>query len=424
MDELHEYSLIDYKSLLNWFPESPAMAFFSAIITLLLLAAAINFVMKFIVVKSIQRAFQDRGANWVVVLLKGRTISRFVNVFPAMVILNGIVHVPYLDLSIAHVIQMVMKLLIVLTLTLSFTAALGSTNQLYELRVDAQKKPIKGYLQLVSLVAYVVCFLVLLGVVLDKSVMNLLAGLGALAAVLMLIFQNTILSLVASVQVSSYDMVRVGDWIEMPALHADGTVIDMSLHMISVQNFDNTITVIPTNRLVSDTFRNWRGMSDSGARRIKRPIYIDQSSVRFLAEADYAKMNQFSVLREYLSNKEKEIKQWNNGLREKGLDDVNNRHLTNLGTFRAYVYFYLRNHPEVRENLSLLVRQLDPTSKGVPLEIYCFTNTTVWNEYERIQSDIFDHLIAIIPQFGLRIYQEPSGFDMQEMVQSLQNKPH
>ncbi len=416
MDEIQELSVIDYQGLMHWFPDSPILAFISALVVLLVLSALVNFVMKYIVIKSIRRLVSRRDAPWVSIFLKGNVISRFVNIFPAMVILNGIAYVPFLGKGAVHVIEVIMQLTIVLTLTLSFTGALTGLNQVYELRPDAQRKPIKGYLQLVSLLAYIVCALVLLGLALDKSIMNLLAGLGAMAAVLMLIFQNTILSLVASVQVSSYDMVRVGDWIEMPALNADGTVIDMSLHMVSVQNFDNTITVIPTNRLVSDTFRNWRGMSESGVRRIKRSIYIDQSSVRFLDEQDWEKANEFSVLKAYLARKEDELGVWNEKLSEQGLSSVNNRHLTNFGTFRAYVYYYLKNHPEISQANTLLVRQMDPTSKGVPLEVYCFADTTVWLDYERIQSDVFDHLMAVIPQFGLRIFQEPSGHDVQGLT--------
>jgi len=251
----------------------------------------------------------------------------------------------------------------------------------------------------------------ILGTFLKKDVFTLLAGFGAMAAVLMLVFQNTILSLVASVQISSYDMVRIGDWIEMPSLNADGDVIDMSLHTITVQNFDKTFTTIPTNKLVTDTFKNWRGMSQAGVRRIKRSLYIDQSSVHFMSEAEQSKLKEFLLLDQYLDHKSTELIEFNQKL--SNTSPCNQRRLTNIGTFRAYVELYLNQHPNISKHQSLIVRQLQPTEKGLPLEIYAFSNQIAWKDYEAIQSDIFDHLIAILPEFGLKIYQAPSGYDMQ-----------
>ena len=232
-----------------------------------------------------------------------------------------------------------------------------------------------------------------------------------MAAVLMLVFQNTILSLVASVQISSYDMIRIGDWIEMPSLGADGTVIDIALHTVTVQNFDKTYTVIPTNKLVTDTFKNWRGMTDLGRRRIKRAFYVDQSSVHFLSDDDIARLKHFLLLETYIDKKSHELAEWNSSVKEL----FNQRRMTNLGTFRAYMLLYLQKHEGIAQDQTLLVRQLQPTAQGLPLELYCFTNTINWNIYEDIQSDIFDHLFAIIGEFGLRAYQAPSGADFQNI---------
>lgn len=256
---------------------------------------------------------------------------------------------------------------------------------------------------------YIVCALMILGTFLKKDVFTLLAGFGAMATVLMLVFQNTILSLVASVQISSYDMVRIGDWIEMPSLNADGDVIDMSLHTVTVQNFDKTFTTIPTNKLITDTFKNWRGMSNAGVRRIKRAIYIDQSTVHFMTNEEQQKLKDFLLLDQYLNIKESEIQKFNQQLGNQAI--YNQRRLTNLGTFRAYIEFYLKQHPGIAQHQTIMVRQLQPTSEGLPLEIYAFSNTTSWVDYEAIQSDIFDHLIAIIGEFGLQVYQAPSGQD-------------
>jgi len=197
----------------------------------------------------------------------------------------------------------------------------------------------------------------------------------------------------------------VGDWIEMPSQNADGDVIDIALHTITVQNWDKTVTTIPTKKLINDSFKNWRGMSESGGRRIKRSLYIDQKSVRFLEEADVGRLEEFILLDEYLDHKRQELSTWNQKLIEKGATERNYRRVTNLGTFRMYVNQYLLNHPGIHKEMTLLVRQLQPGQTGIPLEIYCFTNDIRWAEYEKIQSDIFDHLLAILPEFGLQVYQ-------------------
>src|SRR5690625_3000809 len=258
----------------------------------------------------------------------------------------------------------------------------------------------------------------MIAALLDRSPVILLSGLGAMAAVLMLIFQDTLLSLVASVQIASNDIARVGDWIEMPQLSADGFVIDIALHTVKVQNWDKTITTIPTRRLVSESFKNWRGMQASGGRRIKREIYLDQHSVRFLEPEEVTALRRFRLLQEYLDAKEKELTEWNAKVAEEGLEPVNARRITNIGTFRAYVDRYLGNHPGIHKDMLRLVRQLTPSAQGLPLEIYCFTNTTAWVDYEGIQSDIFDHLFAILPEFGLRVFQQPSGADLRGLMSS------
>ncbi len=338
-------------------------------------------------------------------------IRRVANIVPAIVIMNGIVTVPHLSAKIISFVQMAAQAFIFLTIALAIGELLNIFNLVYQRNPKSRNKPIKGYLQLIKLIIFIVCGLMILGTFLKKDVFTLLAGFGAMAAVLMLVFQNTILSLVASVQISSYDMVRIGDWIEMPSLNADGDVIDMSLHTITVQNFDKTFTTIPTNKLVTDTFKNWRGMSQAGVRRIKRSLYIDQSSVHFMSEAEQSKLKKFLLLDQYLDHKSTELIQFNQKL--SNTSPCNQRRLTNIGTFRAYVELYLNQHPNISKQQSLIVRQLQPTEKGLPLEIYAFSNQIAWKDYEAIQSDIFDHLIAILPEFGLKIYQAPSGYDMQ-----------
>ena len=263
---------------------------------------------------------------------------------------------------------------------------------------------------MLKIVIYCGATILIVAVLFERSPLLLLSGLGAMAAVLMLVFKDTILSLVASVQLTSNDMLRVGDWIEMPQLNADGDVIDIALHTVKVQNFDKTITSIPTHRLIAESYKNWRGMSEAGARRIKRSLLIDQTSIRFLSDEEREGLGRFRLLRAYLDEKDREIGSWNAALGED--DAINNRRPTNLGTFRANVVNYLRDHGRITPEMTLLVRQLAPSSLGLPLEIYCFADTTAWGEYESIQSDIFDHLLAILPEFGLRVFQEPNGSDI------------
>lgn len=391
-----------------------------ALIVLILFAALANFIAKRIIVRGIRHLITKFKSPNQSIFAQHSVTRRFANIVPAIVLMNGISTVPHLPEKVISLVQMGAQAFIFLTLALTVSEALNIFNLIYQRNPKSRNKPIKGYLQLVKLILFVVCGLMILGTFLKKDVFTLLAGFGAMAAVLMLVFQNTILSLVASVQIASYDMVRIGDWIEMPSLNADGDVIDMSLHTVTVQNFDKTFTTIPTNKLVTDTFRNWRGMSESGCRRIKRSLFLDQSSVHFMSDDEQQKLKDFLLLDQYLDAKKSEIEEFNNHLSNQSR--YNQRRLTNLGTFRAYVEFYLRQHQGIAQNQTILVRQMQPTSEGLPLEIYAFTNTIAWASYEAIQSDIFDHLIAIIPEFGLRIYQAPSGHDFQLLTSEQETK--
>ncbi|RZF54476.1 mechanosensitive ion channel [Acinetobacter halotolerans] len=395
----------------------PWLEMLLALIVLILFAALANFIAKRIIVRGIRHLITKFKSPNQTIFSQHSVTRRFANIIPAIVIMNGITAVPHLPEKVISLVQMGAQAFIFLTIALSISEALNIFNLIYQRNPKSRNKPIKGYLQLVKLVLFVVCGLLILGTFLKRDVFTLLAGFGAMAAVLMLVFQNTILSLVASVQITSYDMVRIGDWIEMPSLNADGDVIDMSLHTVTVQNFDKTFTTIPTNKLVTDTFRNWRGMSNAGCRRMKRSLFLDQSSVHFMSDEEQQKLKDFLLLDQYLDAKKSEIEEFNTHLSNQSR--YNQRRLTNLGTFRAYVEFYLRQHHGIAQNQTILVRQLQPTSEGLPLEIYAFTNTIAWASYEAIQSDIFDHLIAIIPEFGLRIYQAPSGHDFQSFIQEV-----
>jgi miniconductance mechanosensitive channel len=244
----------------------------------------------------------------------------------------------------------------------------------------------------------------------------LLSGIGAMSAVLLLVFKDTILGFVAGIQLSTNDMLRVGDWITMPSAGIDGDVIDITLHTVKVRNFDRTIVTVPTWRLISESFQNWRGMQESGGRRIKRELFIDAAGVRFLEDDELKHLARFHLLQAYLERKRDDIARWNDALGAPAQQPVNRRRQTNIGAFRAYAEAYIGAHPDVHPGMTRMVRMRDPGAQGIPLEVYCFTNTVVWLDYERIQADIFDHLLAILPEFGLRPFQQPSGHDVRQAL--------
>lgn len=351
-----------------------------------------------------------------------RIASRLANVVPAVMISSGVALIPHLPPEVVTVTRNVAAAFTIFTIILAISSSLDLVNEVYQRRPGSLRRPIKGYVQVVKIILYAAAVILVIAALMEQSPLLLLSGIGAMAAVLMLVFKDTILSLVASVQLTSNDMLRVGDWIEMPQFSADGDVVDIALHTVKVQNWDKTITTIPTHKMIDNSFKNWRGMFETGGRRIKRSLFIDQSSVRFLEPEEVERLHRFALIDDYLERKHDELADWNARLSEAGRDPVNTRRVTNLGTFRAYVIAYLRAHARVHKELTQLVRQLQPTAQGLPLEIWCFTSTTAWAEYESIQADIFDHLLAIMPEFGLRIFQEPSGIDMRNML-SPQNEP-
>ena len=387
------------------------------ITAMVLAATAVNFIIKKVILRA-AAPWLDRRSQTV-----DKAAARAANVVPLLIISEGIRHIRYVPEAVVTVVVNVVSACIVLSIALAVSKMLSYLNELYERRPEAANRPIKGYVQVLKIALYMGAAILVVAVLMEQSPLLLFSGLGAMAAVLLLVFKDTILSLVASVQLASNDMLRVGDWIEMPELNANGDVIDIALHTVKVRNFDKTITTIPTYRLISDSFKNWRGMKDTGARRMKRPLLLDQNSVRFLEPEEVRELRRFRLLGDYLARKDEELRAWNEAQGANGRERVNRRRITNIGTFRAYVMAYLQAHPGISRELTWLVRQLDPTPEGLPLEIYCFANTTDWATYEGIQSDIFDHLLAILPEFGLRPFQQPSGRDLQDGLSARNSEP-
>jgi miniconductance mechanosensitive channel len=384
----------------------------AGLLALLAGAVIIDLIAKKILVRSVRAVARRSSATWDDALVKHNVFGRLAQVVPALIVFVGVPFVPGMPEGGSQLIRNIAMGYTVLMLTLALTAILSAANAIYAASPARKERSLKGFVQLVQIVVWILGGVLIVATVLDRSPLLLISGFGAMTAILLLVFKDTIMSLVASVQLTAQDMVRVGDWIEMPQFGADGDVVDVQLHTVKVQNWDKTITTIPTHRLITDSFKNWRGMSQSGGRRIKRCVFLDVSSIRFQTRDEVDHFTRFALLKDYIKDKEQELTDYNAGLASEVDAEVNRRRLTNVGTFRAYAYNYLKNHPKIHAGMTLIVRQRAAGPEGLPLEIYCFTNTTEWAIYEDIQSDIFDHLLAIVPEFGLRLYQKPAGSDL------------
>lgn len=363
-----------------------------------------NLFTKRLILRVVVAITQRTPFDWDSVFVRNGVFTRLSHLVPA-VVLQWLTRWFFPDHP--HVIGSVDAFVSLYLVFISFIVFDAVINAVIELlgRTNASGLPLRGFGQALKLIAFLVGLIFSVAILFDKTPLYILSGLGALTAVLMLIFRDPILGFVAGIQLSANQMVRVGDWIEMPSHNADGDVLEVSLTTVKVRNFDNTFTAVPAYDLITKSFKNWRGMQDSGGRRIKRPLLIDVHSIRFVDAGMRARFERFQMLRPYLAARLEEIEAWNREHDADLTEMVNGRRLTNIGCFRAYCVAYLRNHPKVHRDMTLLVRQLDPGPQGLPLQIYVFTNTTKWVDYEAIQSDIFDHLYSVLPLFELRAYQ-------------------
>jgi len=383
-----------------------------AIITVILISLIVNLIVKKVFLTTLESYIRKTKNKWDDILLDKKVFDRLARIAPVAVI--HILAPVFPDYQIW--IQRIAFSYILFIILLSLDKFLSAVNHIYKNYEVSKIRPIKGYLQVIEIIIYTIGIIIIISVLMGRSPVILLSGIGAATAVFILIFQNSILGLVASIQLTSNDMLQIGDWITMPKYEADGDVIDISLHTIKVQNFDKTIITIPTHTLISDSFKNWRGMQESGGRRIKRSIHIDLTSINFCTEEMLNRFNEIEYIREYLNNKSKEIDNYNSIHNINDSNPVNGRHLTNIGIFRVYIENYLKNHSKVHKGMTQMVRQLQPTKNGLPIEIYIFTNDIAWVNYEAVQSDIFDHILAVVPEFYLRIYQEPTGHDLKSII--------
>jgi miniconductance mechanosensitive channel len=389
----------------------------NATIILLTIGLAIlaDFILKRIIIASIKNMAQRSKNDWDDVFVRRKVFNRLAHLAPAWIIyasLQYIFDAPALVTFLGNITQAYMVVMVLLVID----AILNALHEIYQKLPVSEGRNIKGFVQVVKIIFYFAAVIMIISIFSEKAPSALLTGLGAMAAVLMLVFKDTILGFVASIQLSANKMVNVGDWISMPKYNADGDVIDISLNTVKVQNWDKTIATIPTYALVSESFNNWKGMEDSGGRRIKRSINIDMNSVGFLNGDQIEKFRKYHLLKEYIKQKEVEIADFNKSLGLEEDEVTNGRKMTNLGTFRKYLEEYLHNHPKIHQDMTFLVRHLQPTDRGLPVEIYVFSNDQAWANYEAIQADIFDHILAIMPEFGLRVFQNPTGSDFNKLV--------
>ena len=365
---------------------------------------------RYVILRAISNLFRKTSTDLDDILIDKGLFNRLSYIVPLLIIYNLIALLPeYIIVG-----RLVLASISVLILA-SLNSLISAINEIYSKSKYSNRLNIKSYLQILKLIINLFGIIIIVAVLSGKSPLYLLSGIGALTAVLMLVFKDTILSFVSSIQISSNDLFKVGDWVEAPQFGADGDVIDIALHTVKIQNWDKTISVIPTHKLIDSSFKNWRGMSESGGRRVKRSINIDMNSIKFCTDEMITRYRKFDLIKQYIENKISDIDKHNTTKNIMDETLVNGRALTNIGTFREYISAYLSNHPKIHKDMTFLIRQLAPTENGVPIQIYIFINDTNWVSYESIQSDIFDHLLAISQEFDLRVFQNPTGNDFRKI---------
>ena len=397
--------MIEYLS--PYLPQNPLLHSLAILGVLAVISLLAFYITEKIILSLLTLMFRKTSTDLDDILVNRNVFNRLAYLVPALIFYNFAYAAPQFTV----IIQRASLSLMALSGLLVINAFLSALSDIYEKTKYSERMHIKSYIQITKLIVNILGVVVIVAILIDKNVAWLLSGLGAMTAVLLLIFKDTILSLVASLQISSNDLFKIGDWIEAPQFGADGDVIDIALHAVKIQNWDKTISIIPTHKLIDSAFRNWRGMSESGGRRIKRSLFIDMNSIRLCTEELLEKFTHFELLKDYIEQKTKEVADHNKSNSINTAELINGRRLTNVGTFRAYIEAYLRNNSKIHPEMTFLIRQLEPTSRGLPIQIYVFTNDTDWVRYEGIQADIFDHLLAIIPEFRLKVFQSPTGKD-------------
>lgn len=378
-----------------------------------------HFITRRLLIRGISRAFEKTETKWDDMLLNHGVFRSLAHIVPAL-IAQLLVPVVFFDFPAwVPFVRDAIEIYLIIFIVLAISNFLNAVSNIMKQTDPFRDKPVDSYVQLAKIIMFIIALILVLSIILNQSPLTFLTAFGAMTAILLLIFKDTILGLVASVQMSANDMVRVGDWVSMPKNDADGDVIKITLATVQVQNWDKTISNIPTYAFVSDSFKNYRGMQESGGRRIKRAIKININSIKFCDPGMVERFEKFQLIKDYVSSRQHEIDDYNTKHHYDKSELINGRHMTNIGVFRRYAETYLQKHPHTKKTMTMMVRQLEPTEQGLPIEIYCFTDTVVWGEYEGIQSDLFDHLLAAASYFELQVFQSPSGKDFATFTQTL-----
>lgn len=386
-----------------------------SLLTLFVVSIIVYFIAALIVNKSIHYLIKKSKSRRDDILIKNKVFTRLCLLFPAYLI-RGLtaIAIPSFPVLSAVIITLT-KIYEVFIYSRVLDAIITTLNDIYDTYEVAKSKPIKGFTQVLKIIIYIICLLLIIAILTKNPLSNIFIGLGTLSAVLMLVFKDPILGFVGGLQLTINDMLRIGDWIVMEKSRADGEVLEIGLTTVKVQNWDKTITTIPTYTLIADSFTNWRGMETSGGRRIARSFVIDADTVKFCTPEMLERFKKFQIIEDYIVEKEKEVEEYNikNNIDTSNL--VNGRRQTNIGIFRAYLHKYLLTSPVINKEMTFMVRQLAPTEYGIPMQVYAFSNNKAWIAYENIQSDIFDHIYAVVPMFDLKIYQKPSSYTLERI---------
>lgn len=388
------------------------------VVGIFILSYIVFIIARKLIVKVLKEISKRTETTWDDILVEKRVFHRLAYLAPAMLIHSLM---PEILTNVKYefwvnFIQGALKIYMVIIVVVVIDAFFNAIIEIYNDFEISKYKPIKGYIQIVKIIIYLIAAIIIISILVGQSPLYLLGGLGALSAVLMLVFKDTLLGFVASIQLSSNDMLRPGDWITVNKFGADGTVKDINLTTVKIENFDKTITTVPTYSLISDAFQNWRGMEESGVRRIKRSLILNMNSVKFCNDEMLERFKKFQLIKEYIIEKQKELEEYNKTHIIDNSQLINGRRQTNLGVFRKYIQNYLADNDKISKEHTLLVRQLPPTERGLPVEIYVFSKVTEWAKYEDVISDIFDHILAVVPMFDLQIFQNPSGSDFKSLI--------
>lgn len=386
------------------------------IIGLLILGIIVDRISREVLLSGFAKIASKSKTHWDDFLIKHRVVTAIAHLAPVLFIFYFLPHVFQEYETVVDYVNRLSEIVVIITALIVIFRFLNVVREILEGIALFKDKPLQSYFQLIKIVIGIIMGVLILSIIADKSIMYFFGAFGAISAVLLLVFKDTILGFIASIQLAANDMIRVGDWVQMDKYGADGDVIEINLATVKVKNWDKTITTVPTYSFISDSFKNWRGMQETGSRRIARSIFINQHSVKFCDNDLLERFKKIYILKGYVEEKEKEIEEYNKERKVDITQVSNGRRMTNLGTFRAYLLRYLENHPKINQELTLLVRQLEPTANGIPIQVYAFCNDIAWANYEAVQSDIFDHILAVVSQFELEVFQNPSGSDFKHLM--------